>query len=418
MERETAIEILMEIERKHGYSNIVLSRNLNRITKLDARGRGFVTEIVNGCMRNLIFIDYIIDMISEIPVADMEPFIRHLLRSSVYQIKLMDRIPISAAVNEAVKLARRHSFGSLSGFVNAVLRNIARTDIPLPVKAKGLDKYLSVRYSFPLWITQYYIYHFGPEKAELICAAALKQPRVHICVNTIRVSRYNLLRSLEAEPIGVNGAVLAKTSDITKLKPFQDGLFHVMDESSMKAVETLDPQPGEVIMDLCAAPGGKSLYCAYRMQNKGHIYAWDIHPHKVKLIKDSALRLGVDNLEAAVSDACAFKPNFASKADRVLIDAPCSGLGVTGRKPDIKYSRTEADIPQLAKQQRDILSACWQYVKPSGILVYCTCTLTREENECNTLWFISGFPFELEHESCMLPGKSDGFYTARFRRRG
>jgi len=416
-ERETAIDILMEIEKEHGYSGIVLSRSLNREAGLDQRGRGLVTEIVNGCMRNLIWIDYIIDNFSKIPASKMEPFIRHLLRAAVYQIKFMDRIPISAAVNEAVKLARKRSFTGLSGFVNAVLRSIARSPTPLPDKAQGLDKYLSVRYSFPLWIVRYYINHYGAEKAERICEAGVQPSHVHICVNTIRISRDELLGHIDAESSGVNGADLSKPSDISKLKPFRDGLFHVMDESSMKAVEILDPKPGEIIMDLCAAPGGKSFYSAYLMENQGHIYAWDIHPHKVKLINDSARRLGVRNVTTSVSDASVFNAAFEEKADRVLIDAPCTGLGVAGRKPDLKYSRTESDIKPLAQAQRDILNAGWRYVKPNGVLVYSTCTLTREENEDNTAWFLSNYPFKLEYEELLLPGKSDGFYIARFLRK-
>jgi len=413
-ERETAVDILMEIEREHGYSGIVLSRNLSRSAELDARARGFITEIVNGCMRNQIWLDYIIDTFSKIPTAQMEPFIRHLLRAAVYQMKFMDRIPLSAAVNEAVKLARKRSFGGLAGFVNAVLRHIARENPPLPDRADGPEEFLSIRYSFPLWIIRYYIEHFGPEKAERICEAAAQLPRVHICVNTIRITRDSLLELMEAEPSGENGAYLVKPSDITKLKAFRDGLFHVMDGSSMKAVEFLDPKPGEIVMDLCAAPGGKSFYCAYLMKNEGSLYAWDIHPHKVSLMRESARRLGIRNLIADAADACLFNRAFEGKADRVLLDAPCSGLGVAGRKPDIKYARTEADVKALAQVQRKLLSVCWKYVKPKGTLVYSTCTLTREENQDNTEWFLSSYPFELDREELLLPGQSDGFYIARF----
>jgi len=417
-EREVAVNILLEIEKERGYSGIVLSRNLNRKGTFDARSRGFITEVVLGCMRNLIFIDFIIDKFSKIHVAKMEPFIRHLLRVSVYQIKFMDRIPISAAVNEAVKLAKHRSFAGLVGFVNAVLRNIARADTPLPDKATDLHKYLSIKYSFPLWIVEYYLDRFGIETAEKICKAAVLSPSVQICINTTRTSRDELLNSIEAEPLGGNGAQLLKSSDITKLKEFQDGFFHVMGENSMKAVETLDPQPGEVVMDLCAAPGGKSFYCSYLMKNNGTIHVWDIHPHKIDLINDSAKRLGAGIVVTKATDARLLKKEFISKADRVLIDAPCTGLGVVCRKPDIKYYRTKKDIHQLAILQREILNVGWQYVKPSGILVYSTCTLTHAENEKNTAWFLKNFPFELESETLLLPDRSDGFYVARFKKRG
>ena len=417
-EREAAVNILVEIEKERGYSGIVLSRSLNRKGGFDARSRGFITEVVLGCMRNLILIDYIIDKFSKIHVKKMEPFIRHLLRASVYQIRFMDRIPISAAVNEAVKLTKHRGFTGLTGFVNAVLRNIARADTPLPDKEADMCKYLSVKYSFPLWIVEYYLERFGSEKAEKICKSAVLSPRIQICVNTMRISMSELLNRIEAEPLGENGAQLLKSSDITKLKEFEDGLFHVMGESSMKAVEILDPQPGEVVLDLCAAPGGKSLYCSYLMKNKGCIHAWDIHPHKIDLIKESVERLGAGSIITKATDARLLNKEFIAKADRVLIDAPCTGLGVVGRKPDIKYYRTEKDIHQLAMLQRDILNVGWQYVKPSGILVYSTCTLTHTENEENTAWFQNNFPFELESETLLLPGRSDGFYVARFRRKG
>jgi len=329
----------------------------------------------------------------------------------------MDRIPISAAVNEAVKLTKHRGFAGLVGFVNAVLRNIARADTPLPDKAADLRKYLSVKYSFPLWIVEYYLEHFGSEAAEWICKAAVMSPRVQICINTTRISKDELLKRIEAESFG-NGAQLLKSSDITKLKEFKDGLFHVMSESSMKAVEILDPQPGEVVMDLCAAPGGKSFYCSYLMKNKGTIHAWDIHPHKIDLINESAKRLGAGSIITKASDARQLNKEFIAKADRVLIDAPCTGLGVVCRKPDIKYYRTENDIKQLSILQRDILNVGWQYVKPSGILVYSTCTLTHAENEENTAWFLKNFPFELESKILLMPGRSDGFYVARFKRRG
>jgi len=417
-EREAAVNILVEIEKERGYSGIVLSRSLNRKGGFDARSRGFITEVVLGCMRNLILIDYIIDKFSKIHVKKMEPFIRHLLRASVYQIRFMDRIPISAAVNEAVKLTKHRGFIGLTGFVNAVLRNIARADTPLPDKEADMCKYLSVKYSFPLWIVEYYLERFGSEKAEKICKSAVLSPRIQICVNTMRISMSELLNRIEAEPLGENGAQLLKSSDITKLKEFEDGLFHVMGESSMKAVEILDPQPGEVVLDLCAAPGGKSLYCSYLMKNKGCIHAWDIHPHKIDLIKESVERLGAGSIITKATDARLLNKEFIAKADRVLIDAPCTGLGVVGRKPDIKYYRTEKDIHQLAMLQRDILNVGWQYVKPSGVLVYSTCTLTHTENEENTAWFQNNFPFELESETLLLPGRSDGFYVARFRRKG
>jgi len=417
-EREAAVNILMEIEREHGYSGIVLSRNLDKADDLDARGRGFITEVVNGCMRNLIWIDYIIDRFSKVPTDKMEPFIRHLTRSAVYQLKFMDKIPISAAVNEAVKQARKRGFNGLCGYVNAVLRNISRSETPLPNIAEGLDKFLSVRYSFPPWITKYYIDHYGPEKAESICKAAVKPQSVHICVNTNRIARDELLDLIDAEPTCENGAFLVKSSDITTLKPFRDGLFHVMDESSMKAVEALAPRPGEAIMDLCAAPGGKSFYCAYLMKNRGRIHAWDIHPHKVNLINNSAMRLGIDILTADAADARIFNKAFESAADRVLIDAPCTGLGAAAKKPDLKYSRSQSDIETLAQIQRDILSAGCRYVKPDGVLVYSTCTLTREENQDNASWFISRYPFVLESETLLLPGRSDGFYIAKFVRKG
>jgi 16S rRNA (cytosine967-C5)-methyltransferase len=407
----------LKIEKDDGYASVVLSKILDR--NIPERSRAFVTEIVNGVLRNQIYLDYIIDSVSKIKTEKMRPFIRQLLRISVYQIKFMDRVPNSAAVNEAIKLTKKRKFQRLSGFVNAVLREITRNEhIKLPYKQDDPALYLSVIYSFPLWITRYYIDRFGLEQAERICRAGLNTPKAHLCPNTLRTTIDKLADILGAEK--TSGGLLAEHSDFTQSDAFKDGLFHVMDESSMRAVELLNPQPGETVLDLCAAPGGKSFYCSYLMQNSGRIISMDIHQHKLDKMNDSLNRLGINIVQTRLADARKVVPELVKQADRVLVDAPCTGLGVVRRKPDIKYAKQPEDIKRLAALQREILSAARRYVKPGGRLVYSTCTLTLEENDENAAWFTANNSFEQMASALFLPDEDwhyDGFFMSSFMRK-
>ncbi|MDR3240449.1 MAG: 16S rRNA (cytosine(967)-C(5))-methyltransferase RsmB [Clostridiales bacterium] len=419
-ERELAVDILMEMDKRDAYGHILLRERLNRAGG-GARQKAFTVELVNGCVRRRILLDYIIDCFSKTPSSKMKPFILTLLRVSVYQLRFMDRVPAAAAVDEAVKLTKKRGFGALSGFVNAVLRSVVRQadQIQYPQDPTGR---LSVLYSYPEWLAAYLIQRFGFSRAERICQAETVRPKMHLCVNTTRVSQPELTRILEAEGVtaaldGQNGIQAEHTDNIQQKPSFQKGFFHVMDESAMRAVETLAPVPGGTLLDLCAAPGGKSFYSAYLMENRGRIVACDIHPGKLRLVQRAAERLGLSVMETRLLDARAYHVELDQTADRLILDAPCSGLGVIRKKPDLKYRKTEADIHALAALQREMLENSWRYVKPGGALVYSTCTITTEENAENVRWFAARFPFMLESAVQIWPDgreNRDGFYIARF----
>lgn len=442
-EREIALYAIIDILNEKAYNNIVLRKTLAKNSHLSLVQRAFITELVNGTLRNKINIDYIIGQYSKTPLDKMKPIIINNIRISVYQIMYMDKVPDSAACNEAVELTKKKGFGTLAGFVNGVLRNIARNknNIKYPDKEKDPVNYISVRYSYPVWIIKYWQRELDTETIERICLSNRVPPKVSACINTLKTDMPSLKKALSEDNIAVTAGVfkenalyLSKTRDITQTAAFSAGLYHVMDESSMLAVDILAPKPGSSVMDCCAAPGGKSFYCAYKMQNKGSIVSADVYDHKLELIKQGVERLGIDIIEPVLSDAAVINDAYTGKMDCVLVDAPCSGFGLFRKKPDIKYNKTEEDIESLAKLQRDILSACQGYVKDGGCLVYSTCTISVKENLENVKWFCENFDFEPEDISkylnfeCETAKKgyiqvlpcdfnTDGFFIARFRKK-
>ena len=424
-QRHIAISVLIEINQQGAYNNIALRRALDSCTEWQPHQRAFVTELVNGTLRNQMLIDFVIDSFSRKPAAKMKPFIRELLRTAVYQINWMDKVPPSAAVNEAVKLARGHGYAALSGFVNGILRNIVRAHenggIPMPQDGKGSEahtRYLSLRYSFPLWLVKLLIDRMG-EGAEDFCIESHVPPPVTVSVNPLKTSREALAADLGASGIRYGKSSrsdfclhLKHVSDITSLDVYRKGHFFVIDEGAYLAAHALSAKPGQNIIDLCAAPGGKSFALAGMMENIGQIISCDIHPHKIRLMASTAKRLGITCINTEERDASIVNPVWDEWADAVLLDVPCSGLGVIRKKPDIKYTKTYKDVTAMAELQRKLLSAAESYVKPGGILVYSTCTVTREENEDNVRWFLDKFPFSLEEERNL-----SGFFIARMVRK-
>lgn len=443
-EREIALYAVTDILGEKGYNNIVLRKTLSKNKQLSVVQRGFVTELVNGTLRNLINIDYIIDMFSKTPVSKMKPMVLNVMRLSVYQIMYMDKVPDSAACNEAVTFIKKKNMGGLSGFVNAVLRNVVRnkTNIKYPDEKSAPVKYLSVKFSYPEWIIEYWLKEFDYDRVKSMCAENTNAPRVGICINTNRINMQGLKDILAKDNIAVtegciseNSLYISKTSDITEAKAYNLGMFHIMDESSMLAVKILAPKPGDTVFDVCAAPGGKSFYCGYLMKNKGRIISEDIHEHKINLLKNGAERLGLSIVEPILGDAAEFNENYMNMADCLIADVPCSGLGLVRKKPDIKYNKTYEDIKSLVKTQREILKNCAAYVKKGGCLVYSTCTVSMEENLENVMWFTQNFDFEAvdisnllpENVKCdtakegyiqLLPGDfgTDGFFIAKLMR--
>lgn len=415
--RELVLDILLQITRDGEYSHIALKNVLDQYQYLDKKERAFITRVVNGTLERMIEIDYIINQFSKVKVNKMKPVIRTILRSAVYQLKYMDSVPDSAVCNEAVKLAVRKGFTNLKGFVNGVLRTISRSldKVELPT--------LSVRYSLPQWIVDQWLEEYDEETVKRMGAAFLSEHPTTIRCNLNEVSKEELVRELEGEQVTVKETSLDYALNITgydylgKLKSFQEGHFYVQDLSSMQVAEWAAPKAGDFIIDVCAAPGGKAIHLAEKLAGSGHVEARDLTEYKVDLIRENIERSRLSNIEAVCQDATVYVEESSEKADIVIADLPCSGLGVLGKKVDLKYKMTKEVEQDLVQLQRQILSVVQAYVKPGGKLLYSTCTIHRGENEGNTRWFGKEYPaFHLVKEQQFLPGREegDGFYIALF----
>lgn len=425
--REIILETLLLITRDGEYSHIALKNVLDKYQYLEKKERAFISRVVNGTLERMIELDYMINSFSSVKVSKMKPVIRTILRSSVYQMKYMDSVPDAAVCNEAVKLAAKKGFASLKGFVNGVLRNIGRSfgDIHFPDKT-DICSYISVKYSLPEWLVKQWLSVYDAETVILMGEEFLKEKPVSIRCNTSKVTPEQLKTSLLEEGVTVTDSSyfpyafsIAGYDYLGGLASFQKGYFYVQDISSMFVSEWAGITGGEYVIDVCAAPGGKALHMAELLKGTGHVEARDLTEYKVELIEDNIRKSGLSNISACRQDA--LKPDASSfgKADIVIADLPCSGLGVLGRKPDIKYRMTEEEQRTLAGLQRRILSVVNRYVKPGGRLLYSTCTIHRAENEENAVWFSEENPeFKLVREKQLLPGKDkcDGFYIAEFQK--
>ncbi len=442
--RELIVAMLTDIVEEGQYCHIVLRDVLSKYQYLEKRDRAFISRVVEGTVENMIQIDYIIEQFSTVRVEDMKPFIRNLLRMSVYQIKTMD-MPY-AICNEAVKLAQRKGFYALKGFVNGVLRAIARglDSVVYPDAAKTPRRYLSVRYSMPDWILQKWLALYDFPVVERICRGLGQESRTFIRCNLSRASKETVMEKLREQGISVKAVPyldyaleISGYNYLQAVNAFKEGLFQVQDVSSMLAVEAADPKWGDYCIDVCAAPGGKSLHLSDKLNGSGYVEARDLTDYKVSLMQENLERTKRINMAAVRKDATVFDPKSVGKADILLADLPCSGLGVIGRKPDIKYKMTEEKQRELIALQRKILDTVWSYVKVGGTLIYSTCTIGAEENQYNVKWLLDHYPFRLEtidpylceelHSRTtkagylqLLPGvhESDGFFFARFKRIG
>ena len=442
-ERELILGILLEITRDGEYAHIALRNTLSKYQYLEKRERAFITRVVEGTLEHMMEIDYIINQFSKVKVNKMKPVIRTILRSAVYQILYMDSVPNSAVCNEAVKLAAKKGFVNLKGFVNGVLRNIDRNvnDIQYP-KQDNMVEYLSIKYSMPTWILEKWKKSYDWETIERILQGFLQEKGTIIRCNLNRISKEDLKKKLEAEGVTVTqhpyleyALEISGYDYLGDLESFEDGDFQVQDLSSMLVAEIAAPKEGDYVIDVCAAPGGKSLHIADKLHGTGHVEARDLTDYKVDLIWDNIERSQMKNVEAVRHDALVYDEESKEKADIVIADLPCSGLGVIGKKADIKYKMTEETQRELAKLQKNILQIVHRYVKPGGTLVYSTCTINEEENMENVRWFLQQNP-EFESvsvepllceelkksvkEGCLqlLPGihESDGFFIAAFRK--
>lgn len=448
-ERELVLGILLEVTENGQYSHLILRDVLNKYQYLDKKERAFITRAAEGTLEHMIELDYILDQFSKVKVKKMKPVIRNILRSAVYQMKYMDTVPDSAACNEAVKLAVKKGFGSLRGFVNGVLRNVAR-NLEQVVYPQNPVQNLSVRYSMPVWILELWLKSYSIETVELMleqfqretpltvrCKVAEVQTKGKNSVSELKKCLAEEGVRAEQHPYLPYALCISGFDYLAGLDSFQKGLFSVQDISSMLVCEIADPKEGDRVIDVCAAPGGKSLHMAEKLDGSGHVEARDLTPYKVGLIQENIERTGLNNITAVCQDAVKYDENSAEKADIVVADLPCSGLGVLGKKTDLKYKATEEGCEQLSELQREILSVVHKYVKPDGTLVYSTCTINPAENMENVHWFLQEYPqFELSdihdrlcgelqkdvmEDGCLqlLPGvhQSDGFFIACFRKK-
>ena len=391
--REIIIGALMDIVEEEQYSHIVLKDVLEKYQYLDKRDRAFITRVTEGTLENMLQMDYIIERFSKVKVENMKLVIRNILRMSVYQLKYMDSVPASAACNEAVKLAKKKGFGQLSGFVNGVLRGVSRglDQLTYPKESVDAVKAWSVRYSMPEWIVAQWIGDYGKERTKEILAASLLEAPITVRANLERITPEALAERFKVE--GVTAVPLDTEKypglsyvytifgfdHLNGLSSFKEGLFYVQDPASRLAVLAAGAKPGMKVLDCCAAPGGKSFAAAIAMENQGEIVSCDLHPHKKKLIQAGADRLGLTIISPKTADGKVFRPEWENAFDLVLVDAPCSGLGVIRKKPDIRY-KDPAPLADLPAVQLDILRNAARYVKPGGTLMYSTCTLLYREN--------------------------------------
>lgn len=442
-EREIVLAILLDVTEHDVYSHIALGSVLNKYQYLDKKERAFITRVTEGTLEHMIEMDYILNQFSNVKVKKMKPVIRNILRSAVYQLKYMDSVPDSAVCNEAVKLAVKKGFGTLKGFVNGVLRSTVRNLDTVSYPSEPLAA-LSVQYSMPEWILKLWLKEYSIDTVRKILADFQKEKPVTIRCSTSRISPQDLKVRLKAEGVcAVRHPYLPYAFCITgydylgDLLSFQEGLFAVQDISSMLVTELAFPKEGDYIIDVCAAPGGKSCHLADKLNKTGYVEARDLTAYKVELIKENIKRMRLENIAAIQSDALVFDEACAEKADIVIADLPCSGLGVLGRKTDLKYKTSLEQAQALSVLQRQILDVVWRYVRPGGTLIYSTCTIHPAENEENVRWFlkehsefaledlqglVSGVPEDCISGSCclqLLPGvhDSDGFFIARLVRK-
>lgn len=426
-ERELVLDMLLQITRDGEYSHIVIKNVLDKYQYLDKRERAFITRMVNGTLERMIEIDYIINLFSKVKVNKMKPLIRTILRSSVYQMKYMDSVPDSAICNEAVKLAGKRGFVNLKGFVNGVLRNISRNldKINYPDE-KDKVSYLSVKYSLPEWLVKQWLNVYDEETVKTIGSAFLEEKPLTVRFNERKIKKEDLVGILKKEGVTVGevpeipcALYLSGYDHLSALPSFCEGLYQVQDLSSMQVALWSGVKEGDQVLDVCAAPGGKSIHIAELLNGTGHVEARDLTEYKVDLLRDNIERSGLTNIEAVCQDATVYDPDKKKSADIVIADLPCSGLGVLGKKPDLRYKMNEKTEADLVELQRKILSVVKDYVKPDGKLLYSTCTIHREENEGNVEWFLKEYPeFELVKDKQMIPGKDtgDGFYIAIIKR--
>ncbi len=430
--RQTAFSILLKIEKDKAYSNIALDSAVKGVS-LDSTDCAFISRLVYGVTERKITLDYIISQFLSQPLKKLKTEVLVILRIGTYEILFMDKIPVSASVNESVLLTKNNKCQFATGLVNAVLRKVSVEKENIFNSLSGEER-LSILYSAPIDLVRFLKHHYNEQNAEEILKSALNKKEITIRVNTLKTTENELIQILKKENISTeitslkNALIINTKGAVYELDAYKKGLFYVEDISSQICVKELGLKENYKLIDVCSAPGGKSFTASQYMNNTGEIYSCDIHAHRVELIKTGAKRLGIKNIIPTVNDATVFNEKFKN-ADCVLCDVPCSGLGIIGKKPEIKYKSLD-DIKELIPIQKEILSIASKYVKSGGTLIYSTCSINPNENRKVCDWFLKenedfySVKVSPETERCIDEGdyltllphinNCDGFFIAKF----
>lgn len=419
--REAAVELLENIEKNQSYSNLLLNSTIekNKIPSIDI---GLLTELTYGTLQRRMALDYFLKPFIK-NSKKLENWVQQLLRITLYQMVYLDKIPDRAAIFEAVEIAKKRGHKGIAGMVNGVLRSIQREGLPSLEEVSDSIERLSIETSHPEWLVKRWVDQFGIERTKEMCEVNLTAPLQTARVNLTKTTVREVIEDLDEEgflveksPI-IPEAIRALRGNLALSRAFKKGMITIQDESSMLAAYALAPNENELILDACAAPGGKTTHIAETMKLTGGVISLDLHEHKVKLINENAKRLGLGNIRTIAMDSRKAGEHFQQEYfDRILLDAPCSGLGVMRRKPDMKYTKKEQDLYQLSTIQQNLLNSVSPLVKKGGILVYSTCTVDKEENEGTVLKFLQEHPeFEIDASlkermpEAIQPLVTDGF---------
>jgi len=412
--RELAVKILDRVLNEGAYSNIILSKELNE-SELNDKDKSLLTEIVYGVLRRRKTLDIIIsNFVKDIKLMNKDTL--NILRVAIYQMNFLDKIPSYAACNEAVEEAKQISEGD-SKLVNGILRNFTKNPDDIEVPGNKIDEY-AYKFSFEPWMIRLLIKQYGEPISKKIMSGLNAIPQVSVRVNEIKADYDEAFEELEALEYEVEeGAVCPEAISIKGGKSiennplFNEGKITVQDESAMIIAPLLELEEGMTVIDLCSAPGGKTTHIAEILQNTGKVLAFDLHESKLGLIRENCERLGLTNVEVNTNDATKLNPELIGCSDRILLDVPCSGIGIIRKKPEIKWNKTRNDLKNVIPVQRDIMENAWMYLKNGGIMIYSTCTLNKEENEENIEWFVS------KHKDCSVKkifvGKQDNLVYNR-----
>ena len=430
--RELALQALIRFRRDGAWPDLYLKKEGEGLA---ANEMALASALTYGVLEQRALLDFYLQSFSKMPLKKIMPQVLDAMRIAAYQLVFLQRIPVSAAINESIKLVKKQANPRAASFANGVLRSLSRSLEALPKpNFPDLSETLSVRYSHPKWLVDRLIKQIGGEACEAFLKENNQQPPVVLRVNTLKTSAdalLSLLPNASLHPYLPDALICESVRDYLRTDAFREGLFSVQDSASQLCVHALQPQPGETLLDLCAAPGGKSILAAQMMGCKGKVLSFDLHPHRADLIRKSAEKMGVTNLETAAADSTVLNETLRNSADAIICDVPCSGIGIIRKKPDIRYKKQE-DADGLPKIQLQILLNALDYLKPGGRVVYSTCTVLEEENQC-VLREALAIRKDCELEEFVLPGigqvngaitlwpqthGTDGFFLARIKKKG